>query len=397
MRKLLNTLFVTSEDVYLALESENVVVYAGDEKRGQYPLLLLEGIVSFSYKGASPALMGACAQRGIQLAFLTPRGRFLARVCGQDRGNVLLRKAQYRSSDDPAESCRIARSFIFGKVYNQRWVLERTLRDHRLRVDEAALRQASQALADFLPIIEATEDLDILRGIEGEAAARYFQVFDEMVLSQKADFLLNDRNRRPPTDNMNALLSFAYTILANDCASVLESVGLDSYVGFLHRDRPGRASLSLDLMEELRAPLADRLCLTLINNRVLQDKHFERQDSGAVYLSADGRKQFLNAWQNRKREELTHPYLKEKICWGAGSLRTGFAAGPLPAERSGRISAIPVEVMAIHPAWKTKGGFIHAGTDYLRRFHAGQRRQAQATAGSQMLRSPRPACTKLRI
>lgn len=316
MRKLLNTLFVTSEDVYLALESENVVVYAGDEKRGQYPLLLLEGIVCFSYKGASPALMGACAQRGIQLAFLTPRGRFLARVCGQDRGNVLLRKTQYRSSDDPAESSRIARSFIFGKVYNQRWVLERTLRDHRLRVDEAALRQASQMLAAFLPVIEATEDLDTLRGIEGEAAARYFQVFDEMVLSQKADFLLNDRNRRPPTDNMNALLSFAYTILANDCASALESVGLDSYVGFLHRDRPGRASLSLDLMEELRAPLADRLCLTLINNRVLQDKHFERQDSGAVYLSAEGRRQFLHAWQNRKREELTHPYLKEKICWG---------------------------------------------------------------------------------
>lgn len=316
MRKLLNTLFVTSEDVYLALEAENVVVYAGEEKRGQFPLLMLEGIVTFSYKGASPALMGARAQRGIQLAFLTPRGRFLARVCGQDRGNVLLRKTQYRSSDDTAESCRIARSFIFGKVYNQRWVLERTLRDHRLRVDETALHQASQALASFLPIIETAEELDTLRGLEGEAAARYFQVFDEMVLSQKADFLLNDRNRRPPTDNMNALLSFAYTILANDCASALESVGLDSYVGFLHRDRPGRASLSLDLMEELRAPLADRLCLTLVNNRVLQDKHFERQDSGAVYLSDEGRKQFLTAWQNRKREELTHPYLKEKICWG---------------------------------------------------------------------------------
>ena len=316
MRKLLNTLFVTSEDVYLALEAENVVIYAGEEKRGQFPLLMLEGIVTFSYKGASPALMGACAQRGIQLAFLTPRGRFLARVFGQDRGNVLLRKTQYRFSDDPAESCRIARSFIFGKVYNQRWVLERTLRDHRLRVDETALHQASQALASFLPIIETAEELDTLRGLEGEAAARYFQVFDEMVLSQKADFLLNDRNRRPPTDNMNALLSFAYTILANDCASALESVGLDSYVGFLHRDRPGRASLSLDLMEELRAPLADRLCLTLVNNRVLQDKHFERQDSGAVYLSDEGRKQFLTAWQNRKREELTHPYLKEKICWG---------------------------------------------------------------------------------
>ena len=316
MRKLLNTLFVTSEEAYLALETENVAVYIGEEKKAQYPLLVLESIISFSYKGASPALMGACARQGIQLTFLTPRGRFLARVCGQEQGNVLLRKEQYRLSDKLEKSCHIARNFIFGKVYNQRWVLERTLRDHRMRVDAAKLESASQALAGLLPAIETQTDLDALRGLEGEASVRYFHVFDEMVLNQKADFLFDGRNRRPPTDNMNALLSFAYVLLSNDCASALESVGLDSYVGFMHRDRPGRTSLALDLMEELCAPMADRLCITLVNNRVLQDKHFERQESGAVFLGEDGRKLFLSAWQNKKKEEITHPYLKEKMAWG---------------------------------------------------------------------------------
>ena len=316
MRKLLNTLFVTSEDAYLALETENVAVYIGEEKKAQYPLLVLESIISFSYKGASPALMGACARNGIQLVFLTPRGRFLARVCGQEQGNVLLRKEQYRLSDKLEKSCHIARNFIFGKVYNQRWVLERTLRDHRMRVDAAKLESASQALAGLLPAIETQTDLDALRGLEGKASVRYFHVFDEMVLNQKADFLFDGRNRRPPTDNMNALLSFAYVLLSNDCASALESVGLDSYVGFMHRDRPGRTSLALDLMEELRAPMADRLCITLVNNRVLQDKHFERQESGAVFLGEDGRKLFLSAWQTKKKEEITHPYLKEKMAWG---------------------------------------------------------------------------------
>lgn len=316
MRKLLNTLFVTSEEAYLALETENVAVYIGEEKKAQYPLLVLESIISFSYKGASPALMGACARNGIQLVFLTPRGRFLARVCGQEQGNVLLRKEQYRLSDKLEKSCHIARNFIFGKVYNQRWVLERTLRDHRMRVDAAKLESASQALAGLLPAIETQTDLNSLRGLEGEASVRYFHVFDEMVLNQKADFLFDGRNRRPPTDNMNALLSFAYVLLSNDCASALESVGLDSYVGFMHRDRPGRTSLALDLMEELRAPMADRLCITLVNNRVLQDKHFERQESGAVFLGEDGRKLFLSAWQTKKKEEITHPYLKEKMAWG---------------------------------------------------------------------------------
>ena len=316
MRKLLNTLFVTSEDSYLALENENVVVINGENKLGQFPLSILEGIVCFSYKGASPALMGACAGRGIQLCFMTPRGRFLARVCGEDRGNVLLRKQQYRVSDSPAESCLIARNMILGKVFNARRVLERTLRDHGMRVDTEALRKVSTQLAQHLPAIETAVDLDTLRGLEGEASARYFSGFNQLILNQKDDFSFEGRNRHPPRDNVNAMLSFAYTLLANDCGAALESVGLDSYVGFMHRDQPGRASLALDLMEELRAPLADRLVLTLINNRMVQKNHFRRQADGVVLLNDDGRKLFLNAWQERKRDAITHPYLQEKVYWG---------------------------------------------------------------------------------
>ena len=316
MRKLLNTLYVTSQDGYLALENDNVVVWQDDERKGQYPLLLLEGIVSFSYKGASPALMGECAQRGISLCFMTPRGRFLARVCGESRGNVLLRKQQYRISDDENASCQVARHFIFGKVYNSRWVLERTLRDHALRIENDLVKKASLQLANQLDAIRVCNDLSSLRGIEGELSARYFSVFDELILNQKQSFAFDGRNRRPPRDNVNAMLSFLYTVLAHDCASALESVGLDAYVGFMHRDRPGRESLALDLMEELRPVFVDRFVLTLINTREIQSKHFQRQVGGVILLTDEGRKVILTAWQNRKKEEITHPYLKEKIPWG---------------------------------------------------------------------------------
>lgn len=316
MRKLLNTLFVTSEDVYLALENENVVVLAGEERKGQFPLIMLEGIVSFSYKGASPALMGACARRGVELSFMTPNGRFLARVCGEERGNVLLRKKQYRISDSPEESCRVARCMIFGKTYNSRWVLERAIRDHALRIDADKMREASALLAASLePILNQT-DLDALRGMEGQNAAAYFGRFDDLILNQKDVFHYEERSRRPPMDRVNAMLSFVYTLLTNDCAAALEAVGLDAYVGFLHRDRPGRISLALDLMEELRAVFADRLVLTLINTKVIRREHFVRQESGAVLLNDAGRKAVLSAWQSRKREEITHPYLKEKMYWG---------------------------------------------------------------------------------
>lgn len=316
MRKLLNTLYITSEDLFLSYSNGNVVINRGDEVTARFPLLNLEGIITFSYAGATPALMGECAQRNIQLTFMTPNGRFLARVNGMSQGNVFLRREQYRIADSDARSCIIARNMITGKAYNSRWVLERALRDHALRIDQQAVSAASAQIQQLIQLIRCAEGLDSLRGLEGEAAAAYFGAFDELILSQKVDFIFDGRNRRPPQDNVNAMLSFAYTLLANDCAAALESVGLDAIVGFLHQDRPGRKSLALDLEEELRAPFADRLVLTLINNRIIQDKHFDRQESGTVLLNDNGRKLFLKHWQEKKRDEITHPFLKEKMPWG---------------------------------------------------------------------------------
>lgn len=316
MKQLLNTLFVTSEDVYLSLDGENVVANRDGTAVARYPLHTLQSIVTFSYSGASPALMGACAHREIGLAFCTPRGRFLARVSGPAQGNVLLRRMQYRTADDPAQSCRIARNMIFGKVYNARWSVERTRRDHGLRVDGARFGEVSAQLQGLLPQIAAGTDLDSLRGLEGSGAAAYFSVLDDMILQGKETFYFRERSRRPPLDPFNALLSFAYSLLAHDCASALESVGLDAYVGYLHRDRPGRESLALDLMEELRPCFADRFVLTLINNRVVKPVDFDVWESGAVFLTDDARRTFLQKWQERKKETITHPFLEEKMAWG---------------------------------------------------------------------------------
>lgn len=316
MKQLLNTLFVTSEDIYLSLEGENVLANREKEVIARYPLHTLQTIVSFSYSGASPALMGACAQRGIGLAFCTPRGRFLARVCGESSGNVLLRREQYRIADDSQRSCEIARNMIFGKLSNGASSIQRTLRDHALRVADCGLEDAARKVKELLPLVLEVSDLEALRGLEGVGAAAYFGVFDHLLLNRKEDFFFHGRNRRPPLDRVNAMLSFAYSLLAHDCASALESVGLDAYVGFLHRDRPGRESLALDLMEELRPCMADRFVLTLVNNRVVKPEDFQVQDSGAVLLTDEGRKKFLKAWQERKRDILTHPYLNEKMSWG---------------------------------------------------------------------------------
>ena len=316
MKKLLNTLFVTSEDAYLALDGENVVVKRGQSEVGRFPLHTLTEIFSFSYAGASPALMGKCAKENIGFAFCTPQGRFLCRVNGESNGNVLLRREQYRVADDPVQSCRMARMSIFGKLYNSRKSIERTLRDHALRVDADALRNASENLAALLPTVRTETDMGSLRGLEGTAAQSYFAVFDQLILARKETFRFDGRNRRPPLDPVNALLSFAYSVLTNDCASALETVGLDSYVGFMHRDRPGRKSLALDLMEELRPCFADRFVLTAINNRVLDEGDFQFQEDGAVLLNDKGRKTFLKAWQEKKQEQLTHPFLEEKLSWG---------------------------------------------------------------------------------
>ena len=316
MRKLLNTLFVMSEDAYLTVEGQNVVVNREKREIARFPLHTLSGIISFSYAGASPALMGGCAKHGVSLSFCTPNGRFLARSVGEENGNVLLRRMQYRAADDTAHSCRIARNMIFGKLHTARWSIERTKRDHSLRVDTAHLQASIDRIKALYPVVLEEISLESLRGGEGTGAKAYFDVFDEMILQNKADFFFRERSRRPPLDNVNAMLSFAYSLLGNDCAAALESVGLDAYVGFLHRDRPGRTSLALDLMEEMRPCFADRFVLSLINNRVVRDDDFEHTDSGAVLLTGDGRKKFLQAWQERKRETITHPYLKEKIAWG---------------------------------------------------------------------------------
>ena len=291
MRRLLNTLFVTSEDAYLTLDGENIVVRREKEEAGRFPLHNLEEIVSFSYAGASPALMGACTKRNIGLSFC-------------------------RVADDPAASCRIAKLMIWGKLYNGRWSIERTKRDHKLRIDAERFENASAAIRDILPQVMEAGSLDSLRGLEGAAASVYFEVFDDMILRSKETFYYRGRNRRPPLDNVNAMLSFSYSLLAGSCASALESVGLDAYVGFLHRDRPGRTSLALDLMEELRPCMADRFVLTLINNQVMRAEDFETAENGAVLMTDMGRRKFLKSWQERKQETITHPYLGEKLPWG---------------------------------------------------------------------------------
>lgn len=316
MKQLLNTLFVTSEDVYLSVEGENVLANKAQQVIARYPLHTLQTIVSFSYSGASPALMGACAERGIGLAFCTPRGRFLARVTGETSGNVLLRREQYRIADNDRRSCAIAKNMIFGKLSNSAASLQRTLRDHAPRVTDCGLEDAARQIKEVLPLVLEAPDMEALRGLEGVGAAAYFSVFDHLLLNRKEDFFFHGRSRRPPLDRVNAMLSFAYSLLAHDCASALESVGLDSYVGFLHRDRPGRTSLALDLMEELRPCMADRFVLTLVNNRMIKPEDFQTQDSGAVLLTEEGRKKFLQTWQERKRDTLTHPYLNEKMSWG---------------------------------------------------------------------------------
>lgn len=316
MRKLLNTLYVTSENSYLTLDGENIFVYEEKQEIGRLPLHNLEGIVSFGYRGTSPALMGACADRNISLCYMTPQGKFLARVTGKIKGNVILREQQYRSSQDEEVSLSIAKNCILGKIYNSRWVLERAIRDHGLQIDVEKVKSVSDNLKKSLEYIKECQSKEQLRGYEGEAARIYFGVFDQLILQQKKDFPFHGRNKRPPLDNMNAMLSFVYTLLTNTVASALESVGLDPYVGYLHTERPGRVSLALDMIEELRAVLADRFVLSLVNKKIVSGKSFKQKENGAVLLDDEFRKRLLAEWQSKKKETLTHPYLKEKVEWG---------------------------------------------------------------------------------
>lgn len=316
MKKLQNTLYVTSPNAYLSLDGENIVILKEDAESVRFPLHNLEQIITFGYTGASPALMGACAKRGIALCFLTKNGRFLARVIGEFHGNVTLRREQYAIASAEERSILLAKNFVLGKVFNAKWSVERTIRDYALRVDAAALKETSSRLTASLNCIRQCNTFEQLRGFEGKAASEYFGIFDAFILQQKEEFYFRERNKRPPLDNVNALMSFTYTLLANDVAAALEGAGLDSYVGFFHRDRPGRTSLALDLMEELRPILADRFVIFLINKRMIDSAGFTKKENGAVIMDDETRKSVLNAWQNRKQEEITHPFLGEKIQWG---------------------------------------------------------------------------------
>ncbi len=316
IKKMLNTLYITTDNTYLGLDGENIVVKQDNSELGRVPLHNLEGIISFGYIGASPALMYACAEKSIGLTFLNPYGKFLARVVGKSKGNILLRKKQYIQSENEFASTIIARNMILGKVYNSRWVLERVTRDNPLRVDVDGIKRVSLQLKDRLPLIRKSVSLDQLRGYEGECAKLYFSKFNELILNQKKDFFFTKRTKRPPLDRVNAMLSFLYTMLVHDIGSALEALGLDAYIGYLHRDRPGRMSLALDIIEELRPVMVDRLVISLINKKIVSKNDFLVQENGAVLMTEKSRKKILNAWQAKKKEVITHPYLGEKIEWG---------------------------------------------------------------------------------
>lgn len=316
MKRHLNTLYVTTQGAYLAKDGETVAVRVEHETRLRVPIHNLDGVVCFGQVTASPFLLGFCAERGVRVSMLTERGRFLARVEGPVSGNVLLRREQYRLADSDAGSAAVARSLLAGKIANSRWVLLRWLRAPTDSSGEEAVRGTAERLRFELSALAREPTLDGLRGIEGRAARLYFEVFDRLISQQRESFAFHGRTRRPPQDPVNALLSFLYTLLRHDCESALESVGLDPAVGFLHRDRPGRASLALDLMEELRPYLADRLALSLVNKRQVRAEGFTRDAAGAVWMDDATRKAVITAFQQRKDEAIVHPFLGDKTTVG---------------------------------------------------------------------------------
>lgn len=316
MRKMLNTLYVTTQGAYLNKEGETVVVSVERETRLRLPIHTLGSIVCFGQVTCSPFLLGHCAEKDVSVSFLTSYGRFLARVQGPVAGNVLLRREQYRQADDLTASARLARMFVLGKVANCRTVIARAQRDHAAKLDTEALGLTISQFAKLAQRLLRDGVLDEIRGLEGRAANDYFSRFNDLIVAQKADFVFTGRNRRPPLDRVNCLLSFLYTLLYHDARSALESVGLDPAVGFLHRDRPGRLSLALDLMEEFRPVLADRLALSLINLGQVKKKGFHIAESGAVLMDDDTRKVLLVEYQKRKQVEIEHPFLKEKMPLG---------------------------------------------------------------------------------
>lgn len=315
MRRQLNTLYVTTEGAWLHKDGANIVMKVDNEIRARLPVHMLESLVCFGRVLVSPPLLGYCAEQGITTSFLTSNGKFLARVEGPVSGNVLLRREQYRKTDDPVACAGVVRHMLLGKLHNQRAVLGRALRDHGNKLEEphlAALTHAHLRLARISDKLATVASVDVLRGLEGEAAQAYFGSFGHLIRVSHTDMQFTTRSRRPPLDAINALLSFLYTLVTHDCRSALEGVGLDPAVGFLHRDRPGRPSLALDLLEEFRPLMADRLALSLVNLRQVTERDFQKLDNGAVLLRDDARKQVLTAYQERKRELLRHAFLEEK-------------------------------------------------------------------------------------
>jgi CRISPR-associated protein Cas1 len=313
MKKLLNTLYMSTQGAYLHLEGETVVIEVEKVRVKQYPIHIIGGIVCFGSVLCSPALLGFCAEHDVAVSFLTEYGKFLASVRGPVSGNVLLRRQQYRMADDAEVTRKIAAQLVSGKLANCRIVLNRALRDHADKVDSAALKAASTKIDLIIDRVSHAADANEVRGFEGEAAALYFSVFNQLIIDQKNDFVFSERNRRPPLDEVNALLSFVYTLVAHDVRSALETVGLDPQVGFLHRDRSGRHGLALDIMEEFRPTLADRLVLSLINRRQVSKKGFTKSANGAIIMDDDTRKLVLTEYQNRKQDEVQHPYIDETV------------------------------------------------------------------------------------
>ncbi|MEW6182563.1 MAG: type I-C CRISPR-associated endonuclease Cas1c [Bacillota bacterium] len=313
MRRLLNVLYVTNPESYLAKDGENLVVRVQDKEVFRTPIHYLEGIVTFGYMGASPALLGMCIEKGVAVSFLTRSGRHQATLHGIPKGNVLLRRKQYRLADSEEDSAKLASMFVIGKLANCRTVLRRFMSDYGAKVQIEEVDLVCKLMAQNVIRLSNEPSLDKVRGIEGESARKYFSVFDNLITCQKPEFYMRGRNRRPPLDNVNALLSFLYSLLLHETRAALQTVGLDPYVGFLHRDRPGRAGLALDLMEEFRPYMADRLALSLINRRQVTGDGFIQKESGGVIMKDTVRKVVIDAWQKRKREEITHPFLEEKI------------------------------------------------------------------------------------
>jgi CRISPR-associated protein Cas1 len=316
MKKHDNTLYVTTQGAYLAREGTNVLVRVEKQTRLRVPIHNLGGIVCFGNVACSPFVMGLCGREGVSVSFLTEQGRFLARVLGPQSGNVLLRRAQHRATSDPATAAEFARTVITAKIANARTVLQRARRDHADRVFSELIDSVVNRLAQLLRELQQPSPLDRLRGMEGEAARDYFVAFDEMILQQKEHFYLHERSRRPPRDNMNALMSFLYALLTYDVAAACESVGLDPQMGFLHGDRSGRASLALDLVEELRPVVADRLALSLVNRQQVSARGFTCRETGGVEMDPATRTTVLVAYQKRKDEEILHPFLKERVTFG---------------------------------------------------------------------------------